>query len=154
MVFLIFCLALFTSFPDRAYEGAKFHDEGNFDKAIESYSKALEELPGNFTLTYNLACAYYENGEPHKAALLFDSLLAKPDTVLKGYQSDIFYNSGTSYLRSVQKDSDSIPSLLDSAIIRLTKSLVLNPLDSECRRNLEIALRMKNNRQSQQDQQD
>lgn len=40
-------------------EGIKFHDQGQFNKAIESYQKVLKENPDSTIAIYELALSYY-----------------------------------------------------------------------------------------------
>ncbi|MBN1150614.1 tetratricopeptide repeat protein [candidate division WOR-3 bacterium] len=151
MLFMILTFLLLSIPPDKAYEGARFHDEGNFDKAAELYREALEESPDDWSVIYNLGVVLYEKNEPESAAVLFDSISSQ-DSALFEMKSDILYNAGTSYLKASQNCQESNCPYLEHAIDRLVKSLILNPFDDECRRNLEIALRMKNNQQDQNDQ--
>jgi len=136
--------------PLEAYKAAELQDDEEYSKAVELYENALEKSPDHYLIMYNLGTAYYANGEPDKAAAIFDSLLIN-DSVPEDLIPDITYNAGTSYLRWVQIDTSLSTERLDISIDLLIESLKSIPSDRDSRRNLEIALRLKNQSQSETD---
>ncbi len=136
--------------PPEAYKAAELQDNEEYSKAVELYEDALKISPGQPLIMYNLGIAYYANGEPDKAATIFDSMLSN-DSVLEDLIPDITYNAGTSYLKWVQNDTSISTERLDRSIDLLIESLKSIPSDRDSRRNLEIALRLKNQLQNEQD---
>ena len=60
-------------------QGVKYHDDGEFTKAIEYYEKAAILEPNNSTIDYELALSYAGLQDYDKAILLSDKVIAKKD---------------------------------------------------------------------------
>jgi len=58
-------------------QGVKYHDDGEFTKAIEYYEKAAILEPNNSTIDYELALSYAGLQDYDKAILLSDKVIAK-----------------------------------------------------------------------------
>ncbi|QDU55379.1 ATP-binding protein [Aeoliella mucimassa] len=50
-----------------------------YDEAVQEYRTVLEQSPGDPQLQYSLADAYYQSGHPSEAAVILESLIAKPN---------------------------------------------------------------------------
>lgn len=59
-------------------EGIQYHDNGNFDKAIELYEKALEINPKSTLANYEIALSYFSKGE-YKEAIKHSDIVLKQD---------------------------------------------------------------------------
>lgn len=57
--------------------GEGFEETGNLSKALEEYKRAAEIEPDNYTLSYNMGCCLYENGNCPEAAQYFQNILAR-----------------------------------------------------------------------------
>lgn len=94
-LFLIFVILLFsckTTSEDISSEyyniGNAYFDVGDYDKAIEYYSKALEnDNPMENKIRYNLAVAYSESGRAEDGLVLFEYLLREDPENIKVLQS-------------------------------------------------------------------
>ena len=60
-------------------QGVKFHDDGEFAKAIEYYEKAALLEPNNSTIDYEMALSYAGLKDYVKAIILSDKVIAKKD---------------------------------------------------------------------------
>ncbi len=60
-------------------QGVKFHDDGEFAKAIEYYEKAALLEPNNSTIDYEMALSYAGLKDYDKAIILSDKVIAKKD---------------------------------------------------------------------------
>lgn len=72
LIYLVCALALSTSlFATSFEEGVTAYGDTNYPKAIEAFTKALEEGEVTAEKYYNLGCAYYKNGDIPLAILNF-----------------------------------------------------------------------------------
>lgn len=55
-----------------------YEKEGDFLQAISSYQRALKTSPGNSSVNFNLAVAYFKNGEFSQAKRIFQQLKTTP----------------------------------------------------------------------------
>ncbi len=75
-------------------EGIEYHDSGNFDKAIETYKKALEIDPRSPLVFYEIGLSYYSKGDYKTAIYYYDKVLKintqhlLPATINKGLSLD------------------------------------------------------------------
>lgn len=75
-------------------EGIEYHDDGEFDKAIETYNRALVLDPKSSLIHYELSLSYFSNGDFKKAIKHADVVLKKkgdhltPAYVTKGSSLD------------------------------------------------------------------
>ena len=131
LIFLIvgFMVCFSTAFseevkqiPDEAYrltnDGKRYFDNGQYDKAIELLTKAVQIAPRYADAYNNLATAYIGNGEYNKAI----SFAKK--------EAEVYSVLGNAYLK---KD------MLDEAIAAYKKALELNPSLQGARNNLRTA---------------
>lgn len=59
-------------------EGIQYHDNGEFDKAIQSYEKALKIDPKSSLVNYEIALSYFSKGE-YKEAIKHSDIVLKQD---------------------------------------------------------------------------
>lgn len=81
--FIILLLLSINSFAQSEIEtlvkeGIKYHDNGNYDKAIESYEKALEINPKSTLANYEIALSYFSKGD-YKEAITHSDIVLKQD---------------------------------------------------------------------------
>ncbi|WP_162985016.1 tetratricopeptide repeat protein [Mesonia aquimarina] len=69
-------------------EGIQYHDKGSYDKAIESYEKALKIDPKSTLLNYEIALSYFSKGE-YKRAIKHSDIVLKQgeDLLLQAYMT-------------------------------------------------------------------
>ncbi|MDF1695293.1 MAG: tetratricopeptide repeat protein [Saprospiraceae bacterium] len=67
-------------------EGIQYHDKGEFDKAIDTYKKALKIDPTSTLVNYEIALSYFSKGEYEKSITYADIVLKqKKDNILQAY---------------------------------------------------------------------
>lgn len=67
-------------------EGIQHHDDGNYDKALTSYKKALEIDPNSAVVHYEMAYTYFAKGDLEKAIKYADAVLKQDkDYKLQAY---------------------------------------------------------------------
>ncbi|MGE0021903.1 MAG: tetratricopeptide repeat protein [Draconibacterium sp.] len=113
LILTLFAISVSAQTPtaqDIVNEGIKYHDEGNYPKAIETYKKALEINPNSGLALYEMALTYftikdYQNAEiaskkaidanddhkMHAYMMLGNSLdmLGEPKKAIKAYEKAI-----------------------------------------------------------------
>jgi Ca-activated chloride channel family protein len=142
-------LAVTTLLPlgGRAYrwteEGNAQYEEGRFEEALRSYTKAQVELPEAAELYYNIGNVLYRQNEFRSAAEAFArALLSAPDELV----GRVAFNLGNASFRAMD---------YESAVESYEQALRADPADMDAKRNLELALRaMEQQRQQGEDQQE
>jgi Ca-activated chloride channel homolog len=119
-------------------KGNKYFKDGNYDKAEESYKKALTKKPNNTTATYNLGNTLYKKEKTEDAIKSFDETAA--NTSESELKSKALYNKGVLYHKNKQ---------LPEAIEAYKQALRLTPGDAEVRKNLQLALMQQRQQQPQ-----
>ncbi len=120
-------------------EGYKFYQQGQYEKALEHFTKAQLEDPQNPEVLYNVGNAYYKNSNFAAAAQHYAQALEQADPQLK---AKLLYNLGNSAYRQGR---------LKEAVENYEASLQLDPKDSQARENLEFVRKKMQNQQQQQD---
>tara|TARA_R100000935_G_scaffold15425_1_gene30764 strand:- start:39070 stop:40089 length:1020 start_codon:yes stop_codon:yes gene_type:complete len=67
-----------TSVEDVVREGMQYHDNGEFDKAIETYNKAFKIEPKSMLVNYEIALSYFTKGD-YEAAIEYSDVILKND---------------------------------------------------------------------------
>ena len=99
IILVLFVTSLYPSIVEAASlggitsKGNKFYEKGEYDKAIESYEKALNISPNKPELIYNRASALYSNGSFDKARSGFLEASVFSD---KKSEENSIYNAGNS----------------------------------------------------------
>ena len=114
----------------------------NYDKSIESYTRAVEEAPTSFEAAFNLANAQirakrYETAEKGLARLAADTTLCAAD------RADAAYNLG-----NAQFAQQKLKEALDS----YRQAMRLNPDDKEAKFNYAYTKRLLEQQEQNQDQ--
>lgn len=94
--------------------GASRQLKGNYDGALDDYQKALDALPQNRHILYNLAIAHRENGDEAKTEKILKQLVQDSSDNYRAYR-------GLAILKLINKDSIGALEYLDSTI-RLNQS--------------------------------
>ncbi len=69
-------------------EGIQYHDNGEFDKAIQYYEKALKIEPKSTLVNYEIALSYFSKGDYRKALEYSDVVLKQnKDLMLQAYMT-------------------------------------------------------------------
>jgi Tfp pilus assembly protein PilF len=67
-------------------EGIQYHDDGDYEKAIETYKKALKITPTSTLANYEIALSYFTKGDYKEAVQYADYVLKqKADLMLQAY---------------------------------------------------------------------
>ncbi len=148
MKHLLYILALFTCLNSFGQEERKYIRKGNehyenqeFDKADESYKKALQFNSKSTKADFNLGDALYKQKKYAEAIQQFQKVAeSSKDDELKAKS---YHNIGNSYLES-QKYQESIDAY--------KKALRLNPKDNETRYNYSYAMKKLKEQQKQNEQ--
>lgn len=75
-----------TSLEDYVQQGIQYHDNGEYDKAIETYMKALELNPKSTLVNYEIALSYFQKGNYKSAIEYSDNVLKQKSThMLQAY---------------------------------------------------------------------
>src|SRR5690606_30065233 len=75
-----------SNIEDYAKQGVQYHDNGEYDKAIETYKKALELDPKSTLVNYEIALSYFTKGDYEKAIEHSDVVLnQKSDLMMQAY---------------------------------------------------------------------
>lgn len=75
-----------SSMENFVKEGIQYHDNGDYDKAIETYEKALEIDPNSTLVNYEIALSYFTKGAYKKAVEYSDVVLKQDkDFLLQAY---------------------------------------------------------------------
>jgi len=53
MTFILIIVLLLSLLPEEIYIATEYHDEGDYEKAIEFYEKSFEISPDNYLIIYN-----------------------------------------------------------------------------------------------------
>ena len=75
-----------TNIDNFVKEGVHFHDNGDYEKAIETYKKALKLAPNSTLVNYEIALSYFTNGNYNDAIKHSDVVLKQDkDYMLQAY---------------------------------------------------------------------
>ncbi|TWI83475.1 Ca-activated chloride channel family protein [Lacibacter cauensis] len=119
-------------------KGNRYYKEGNYEKAEESYRKALEKKPTPVA-GYNLGNTLYKREEIDKAIKAFDEAIAAADD--PALKIKALYNKAVLLHKNNR---------LPEAIAAYKQALRLSPDDDEVRKNLQIALRAQKQQQPEE----
>jgi len=108
-------------------QGNKFYGQRKYDKAINSYTKAIEYNPNDFGLYNNRGIAYQATGEYEKAIADYNKAAE-----LNPYDDSAYNNRGAAY-----EDIGNI----EQAIADYRKALELDPYNKTAKNNLNKILK-------------
>lgn len=92
-----------STIEDYVREGITYHDNRQFDKAIETYEKALQLDPQSSLVNYEIALSYFSKGEFEKSIEYSDVVLKQDDK----YLLESYITKGSS-LDNLDKTKESI----------------------------------------------
>ena len=94
---VLFSTKIFAQSEIEAFvqEGIQYHDSGDYEKAIETYQKALKLDPKSTLINYEIALSYFTKGD-HKEAIKYSDVVLKqnedyliPAYITKGSSLDM-----------------------------------------------------------------
>lgn len=109
-----------SSIEDFVKQGIQYYDNGDYDKAIETYKKALEINPNSTLVNYELALSYFTKGDYKKAIEYSDIILNKKSN----YMLQAYLTKGSA-LDVLGKTKESIK-LFEKAIKKTEGHYLLN----------------------------
>lgn len=109
--------------------GNESYQKKEFVKAVNQYREALKNDPDNSILLFNLGNALYKSGNLDEASKAFEKAVGKASE--KQFTAKAFYNEAVA-LFGMHKFRE--------AALAFKKALKLNPLDKDCRENLQMSI--------------
>ena len=127
--------------------------EGNVEEALQGFDSAAEASADNHTLSYNRGIALYRNGDIEAARAQFVNALNSTDSTLAAKS---WFNLGncdySNALAGAEQDRPAAIKSLKNSIQKYRRSLRLNSDDTDARANIELAARLMNQLQQQEEQ--
>jgi tetratricopeptide (TPR) repeat protein len=121
-------------------KGNRYYDEGEHDKALNEYRRALEQDSANAVPQFNAGDALYKMRNFQDGAQHF---LKAASSSTDSVSAMSYYNLGNTVFNAGD---------LQSAVEAYKRSLLISPDDQDAKYNLEYALRMIKQQEQQQDQ--
>ena len=149
----LFCWIAFSALPAQAQSARALVDLGNrqfeageYDKALESYDKALAEQPESAEILFNKGAAFFKKGEYDKAREAYQASALKTRDL--SLEASVHYNLGNTFFAEGQGQLDADPrktlSLWEQSIHHFQEALRMDPQRKEAAQNLEVTrLRLK-----------
>lgn len=135
---LILCNVPIHAQTTELIKGNRFYKDSAFDKAEEQYRRSISKKP-TIAAQYNLGNTFYQQQKSDEAITQYDAAaIAAEDATLK---AKALYNKGVVYHRNNK---------LDEAITSYKEALRLTPNDAEVRKNLQLALQNKRQKNPEQ----
>ncbi len=122
--------------------GNDAYNDGDYKKAAQDYSKAINKEPDNTTAHYNKGNALYKERQYAEARQEYAQALSTSKD--KDKKAKAHHNIGNSYAQEQN---------YDQAIQSYKQALKQNPKDDETRQNLAMAKQRKKQQQKEQQQQ-
>lgn len=124
-------------------KGSKLYLKGKYKEAIDIFSKEQTQNQKDVKINYNLACAYYRDGQFDKAIEHYK--IALDNTEDNNFKSAILYNIGNCQYRKQDKDE---------ALEYYKGALKLNSSDIQAKHNIEfLQQEQQQNKDNNNDQQ-
>lgn len=124
---------------DRAHDGNQAFAKGEYDQAVKEYSEAQLKSPDEPVLDFNLAGALYKQDQYDDAATAWRKSYTSQDPQVV---ADSHYNAGNALFKKGQ---------YQEAIQEYIETLKRRPDDEDAKYNLELARRLLQQREPQQD---
>lgn len=116
---------------------------GNYDAAIEQYQQLVRTPQQQSLIDYNLAVAYYRNGDLQAAQNLFNETAISANNQIA---ADSRYNLGNCQyalaLEQSEQNAKNAISMLQDAIINYRSSLRIDADNPDARANIELAVEL------------
>ena len=134
-----------------AYAGLQDYQNGEYEKASESFQEHLRSQPTSRKLQFNAGAAAYKTGDFDKAIGHFTEALLAGERQLK---EDASYNLANSLVRKgeASEETDARKSSWENAIEHYEETLRLNPDNKKAKDNLEITRKLLEELENQQQQ--
>ncbi|MCY3809736.1 MAG: tetratricopeptide repeat protein [Gemmatimonadetes bacterium] len=123
-------------------EGNRLYEEQRYEEARARYLEALRKAPELALAHFNEGAALYKQGDFESSAEAYMEALGRSDPE---WRSQAWYNLGNAMLEQQQAEG---------AIDAYKEALRLNPADQDAKHNLEYALRLLQQQQQQEQDQE
>jgi Ca-activated chloride channel homolog len=140
-LFLLLVLLL-NLFNDKAREGNRAYERGDYETAVKHYMEALQTEPNNARIYFNLGNALSKLGKGEEARAAWDQSNTLTPSAID--QSKATYNKGN-VAAEQQK--------WEQALQEYRNALKMNPNDADAKHNYEMAVKKKQEQDQQQQQQ-
>ncbi|WP_407523748.1 tetratricopeptide repeat protein [Lacibacter sp. MH-610] len=135
---LMLCCRQIDAQNTELIKGNRFYKDSSYGKAEEQYRKSISKKP-TIAAQYNLGNTFYQQQKSDEAITQYDAAAtAAEDANLK---AKALYNKGVVYHRNNK---------LEEAIAAYKEALRLTPDDAEVRKNLQLALQNKRQKNPEQ----
>lgn len=141
-ILLTVILLFMSAFNDKAREGNRAYERGDYETAASLYMEAIQQEPENARLYFNLGNALAKMGKAQEAAAAWDQFKELNESPVE--KSKAVYNQGNT--AAEQKE-------WDKALKSYRDALKLNPNDLDAKHNYEMAVKQKQEQEQNQDQQ-
>jgi len=119
-------------------DGNRAFDAQDYETAMQHYSKAQSQVPGQAEPLYDAANVYYKQQALDKAQQSLEQALAQPNKTIEAF---IRFNLGNVAYLAKQ---------FDAAVTQYESTLRIDPADQAAKYNLELALLQQQDQQNQQ----
>lgn len=133
-------------YPERGLvrKGNRQFGKEKYERAVDSYTRALEKAPGNFEAMYDLSSALFRS-ERYERAEQTLSKICTDSTRTDLERSEAVYNLGNTQF---------VQQKLKEALASYRMAMRLNPDDQEAKYNYAYTKKLLQDQQNQQNQQD
>ncbi len=140
------CLPFLVGFldppGDRAAEGNRLFDAGQYEQAASAYGEGLIDAPASPLLQFNLAAALYRQEKYDEALAMLERVLATGEPEWIGRAA---YNAGNARYRIGAAQEDANPQAAiaawEQALVDYKRAMVADPGDQDAKFNHELVAR-------------
>lgn len=129
----------------KLHSAAQYYNAKKYDKAYNTFAKALKSDSTSIHGIYGLACSLYKQSKDKEATHHYEQILTNEKLLNSEQISAVLHNMGNIAMRSKQ---------YDIAISYYQKALIQKPSDNDTRYNLVLAQKLKEQQEQDSTQTD